>query len=185
MENANRLQKTYHDATEIDADVDALQHSLNSLINGLGLDPGSLNTNTHTPNPGATPLGHGEEGLAPHPADGLHHDPTADFDFDAFLNELSTRNGVDTGFPDVTTQYDPTTPLDGTTVGDASTEQLTAFLDDVSAADAGSLNGALDFKPPLSLVGVKRKSDVAELPPPLVSQDTSPGSAAPKVKRKR
>lgn len=183
VESASRLQKSYRDAAEIDADVDALQHSLNSLINGLGLDPSSLASASRTPDPGSGPLGHSADSMVPH-ADsaGLHHDPTADFDFDAFLNELSTRNGVDGGFPDVTSQFDPTTPLDGTTVGDASTEQLTAFLDDVSSADS------IPVIEPISKAtsGVKRKSDVAELlPSPLFSQDTSPTSMAPKVKRKR
>ena len=177
VENANRLQKNYRDASEIDADVDALQLSLNSLINGLGLDPGSLASASRTPDPGPGPLDHSADGIAPH-TDGLPHDPTADFDFDAFLNELSTRNGADSGFSDVTTQFDPTTPLDGTTVGDASTDQLTAFLDDV---DPGPIVEPLSK----ATAGVKRKSDVAELPPPILSQDTLPTSTAPKVKRKR
>ncbi|GJE87062.1 winged helix-turn-helix transcriptional regulator [Phanerochaete sordida] len=185
MENANRLQKSYRDANEIEADVDALQYSLNSLINGLGLDPSSLSA-ARTPDPGAGPLGPPADSLAPPPTEGLHHDPANDFDFDAFLNELSSRNGVDGGFPDVTEHYDPSTPLDGTTVGDASTDQLTAFLDDVAHPDAG----ALDFGKPATVrpgVGMKRKSDVAELPPPLVGHDTAPlsGASAPKVKRKR
>lgn len=172
VENANRLQKTYHDASEIDADVDALQYNLNSLINGLGLDPSTLNAVTRTPDDGASDS-------IPAPTEGLSGDPSADFDFDAFLNELSTRNGVDAGFSDVTTQFDPSTPLDGTTVGDASTDQLTAFLDDVSSPHAAALDGqAL----PKSVVGTKRKSDVADLPPPLVSHDPA---FAPKIKRKR
>lgn len=180
VENASRLQKTYHDASEIDADVDALQYSLNSLINGLGLDSSSIaNTARAADEPIApSPLVNGTEATAP--TDGIAADPSSDFDFDAFLNELSTRNDSSPGFTDVTSHYDPTTPLHGTTVGDASTEQLTAFLDDVSS-DTASLNEPLDFQqsPQRSSGGMKRKSDAAELPhPPLSGGD-------PKVKRKR
>lgn len=176
VENASRLQKTYHDASEIDADVDALQYSLNSLINGLGLDTSTLASASHTP----------DESMASHAPDGSippGPDPTADFDFDAFFNELSNRNSVEPTFPDVTSHFDPTTPLDGTTVGDASTDQLTAFLDDVSSSASDSLNDSLDFQPKTT-VGAKRKSDVAELPPPLLSGDAG-SDPSPKVKRKR
>jgi hypothetical protein len=176
VENANRLQNTYHDAAEIDADVDALQLSLNSLINGLGLDPNALASTDGSPDPGATPLHTTLDTPVP-PSEGLQADPSADFDIDAFLNELSTHGGsVDAGFPDVTTQFDPATPLDGTTVGDASADQLTAFLDDVSS-DTNSLNESLDKVS----AGTKRKSDVADLPPPILSTDMP----APKAKRKR
>ena len=178
--NASRLQKTYHDAAEIEADVDALQLSLNSLINNLGLDPGSL-TGVRSPDPGAASLMGGLDGMAP-PSHGLHPDPSTDFDFDAFLNEISTRGGTDGGFPDVTSQFDPSTPLDGTTVGDASTDQLTAFLDDVSS-DTNSLNETLDFTPKV-IAGTKRKSDIVDLPPPIISTDIT-ADPGPKVKRKR
>ncbi len=171
VESANRLQKTYHDASEIEADVDALQYSLSSLIHGLGLDAPTQPQQQHEPPVVNVPS---------HPMDsggGVQSDP-ADFDFDAFLNELSSRNPAENGYPDVTARYDPTGRLDDTTVGDATTEQLTAFLDDVS--DSASLhNESLEFPPSTS--GVKRKSDVAELPPQLLSTDVS----GPKAKRKR
>lgn len=177
VDNADRLQKTYRDASEISADVDALQYSLNSLIHNLGLDPhavvdtGPSDDQTLQPN-----------GLHDTSGDSMSIDPTADFDFDAFLNEFANKTGSEPGFTDVTGQFDPSTPLQGTTLGDASTDQLTAFLDDVSS-DTASLHDPLEFQPKS---GMKRKSDVADLPPPLLSGDA--GEAAtqvPKVKRKR
>lgn len=42
MQNAQQLHKTYQDAHEIDADVDALHTSINSLIENLGLDPTTM-----------------------------------------------------------------------------------------------------------------------------------------------
>ena len=116
--------------------------------------------------------------LTPQAVDGGGQPDSNDFDFDAFLNELSSRNPVDTGYPDVTARYDPSTRLDGTTVGDATTDQLTAFLDDVS--DSASMhNESLEFPPPTA--GVKRKSDATDLPPPLLTTDIP----ASKVRRKR
>ncbi|PSR77609.1 hypothetical protein PHLCEN_2v7799 [Hermanssonia centrifuga] len=177
VESANRLQKTYHDASEIDADVDALQYSLNSLIHGLGLD----STPTAPLENGATtPTAHTNGWQQMPPADSVASDPTADFDYDAFFNELSSRGPTENGFTDVTTNYNPNTQLDGTTIGDASTDQLAAFLDDMS--DTASLrDDPLDLQP---MAGNKRKSDVSELPPPLLSND-SLSMQPPKAKRKR
>ena len=42
LDNATRLQKSYQDAADIESDVDALQLSINSLIEGLGLDPNAM-----------------------------------------------------------------------------------------------------------------------------------------------
>ena len=82
-------------------------------------------------------------------------------------------------YPDITERYDHSARIDGTAIEDASTEQLTAFLDEVS--DTASLQDA-SFDLPAA-AGVKRKSDVAELPPPVVSTDSS--LPVPKAKRKR
>ena len=181
IESASRLQKSYRNSSEIDSDVDALQMSINSLINGLGLDASSLAT-APTSDEASAPHLHIDPDAAIPSGAGMHTDPSNEFDFEAFLNELSTRNSVEPAFPDVTTHFDPNTPLDGTTVGDASTDQLTAFLDDVSSA-SDSLNDTLDLQSRAS-VGVKRKSDVLELPPPLLSNDAA-SAAEPQVKRKR
>ncbi|KAI0345230.1 hypothetical protein BDW22DRAFT_1354137 [Trametopsis cervina] len=173
VENANRLQKTYHDSSEIDADVDALQISLNSLIHNLGLEPSGVASTSAPPgdlssmNVDSPDLSNGVMSV----------DPSADFDFDAFLNELSSRGG-DNSFTDVTGRFDPSTPLDGTTIGDASTEQLAAFLDDVSS-DSASLQEPLDQP---SSIPSKRKSDVADFPPPLLSAQAA---QSPKARRKR
>ncbi|RDX56366.1 hypothetical protein OH76DRAFT_1318936, partial [Lentinus brumalis] len=42
LDENNRLQKSYRDSTEIDADMDMLQSSINSFIHNLGIDPTSL-----------------------------------------------------------------------------------------------------------------------------------------------
>ena len=168
VENANQLQKTYHDASEIDADVDALQFSLNSLIHGLGLDPNAVS--------GVTP--HLDGARSPAPADGGGGgggggegdaggtDGTADFDFDAFFNEFSARNPTDGTYPDVTADFDAAHhSIPG--IGNPSAEQLSAFLDEVSP-DVSMQDASFEL-PTAATAGVKRKSDVAELPPPLVS----------------
>lgn len=170
VESANRLQKTYHDASEIDADVDALQYSLNSLISGMGIDPNQVSATPHeerAATPTQLPDGGGTD--------------ASDFDFESFLNDIATRHPTENGYVDVTRGFDPMARLDGTAVGDAATDQLGAFLDDTS--DTASMhNDTLEY-PPVPLAGTKRKSDVAELPPPIVSHDSP--AAVPKVKRKR
>ena len=172
VESANRLQKTYHDAAEINADVDALQLSLNSLIHNLGLDPTAVQVpQGQEPVPMTTDIPQiSTNGTLP--------DPSADFDFDAFFNEMS-RNSGDPGFTDVTGRFDPATQINGTALGDASTDQLTAFLDDVS--DTASLQEQHHEQP--TKVPSKRKSDVADLPPPLLSTDVE--TQSPKMRRKR
>ncbi|KIP08764.1 hypothetical protein PHLGIDRAFT_363864 [Phlebiopsis gigantea 11061_1 CR5-6] len=170
MDNTSRLQKSDRNASAIEENVDALEYSLHSLINGLGLDPDNLDIPDET-SASHLPTGHD---AAMSLDTGMHMDSANEFDIDAFINELS-RSNPEPAFPDVTSHFDPNTPLDGTTVGDASTDQLTAFLDDVSSA-SDSLNDPLELQSRPS----KRKSDVLDLPPPLLSNDTEP-----QVKRKR
>jgi hypothetical protein len=55
-EDEVRLACTYHDASEIDADVDVLQASINALIENMGLDSAALpttspSTSIHPPPP--------------------------------------------------------------------------------------------------------------------------------------
>ncbi len=173
VENANRLQKTYHDADEINADVDALQYSLNSLIHNLGLDPTAI-----PPQSGQTDVPMNTD-IPSISTNGTLPDPSADFDFDAFFNELSSKNGGEPGFTDVTGRYDPTTQINGTSLGDASTDQLTAFLDDVSS-DTASLHDPHEQPPK---VPSKRKSDVADLPSSFLSADH--GAQSPKTTRRK
>ncbi|KAI0763705.1 hypothetical protein BC629DRAFT_1596903 [Irpex lacteus] len=146
--------KTYHDADEINADVDALQY--------IGADRCA------------------DEYRHSFDIDQRHTTgPSADFDFDAFFNELSSKNGGEPGFTDVTGRYDPTTQINGTSLGDASTDQLTAFLDDVSS-DTASLHDPHEQPPK---VPSKRKSDVADLPPSFLSAD--PVAQSPKTTRRK
>ncbi|KAH8107095.1 hypothetical protein BXZ70DRAFT_1061152 [Cristinia sonorae] len=118
LNNATRLQKSYQDAADIESDVDALQLSINSLIEGLGLDPNIIATDEpHEDNPPTTHLppkdvagpslthssstlpATGSSSSVPpsvptmssiSPAlDPIPADPAPEFDFENFFNELS------------------------------------------------------------------------------------------------
>lgn len=206
LDNASRLQKTYRDAAEIEADMDVLQSSINSLISNLGMDPNAIMPASHDPDD----LAHGSaapamdgmhtngvhangmngmngsftNGMHADPSllttlDGTHEDASPDLFLESLLNGMSGGDG-NADYSDVTDRYDPSTKIDGTRVGDASTEQLTAFLDEVSDT-ASPLTNSPDLKPANMH---KRKSDVADLPiPPTNSIEHTP--LGPKVKRKR
>ncbi|EPS96842.1 hypothetical protein FOMPIDRAFT_1129606 [Fomitopsis schrenkii] len=200
LDNAERLQKTYRDAGDIEADMDVLQSSLNSLIHDLGMDPQSLSQNHEREmqaRQGGGPYLNGVSGMHP-PADGVQHgptnapmlngydnhhsDPSSDLFLESLLNGMGTGGDSNIDYTDITDRYDPTTRIDGTTVGDASTDQLTAFLDEVS--DTASPNPITDSS---TITPQKRKSDVAGLSLPSSSPsnvvDNAP--AGPKTKRKR
>ncbi|KAH9952061.1 hypothetical protein B0H21DRAFT_11869 [Amylocystis lapponica] len=184
LDNTNRLDTSYRDASEIEADMDVLQSSINSLIQNLGIDPQTITTGTQN-----------QDGL-PHstsgpPTSGIHndlsglsdsHDDTSsDMFLDALFKGISSGGGDSgMGYADITGHYDPSTQIDGTSVGDASTEQLTAFLDEVS-----DTNSPITHSPDLVPVnGRKRKSDVVDLSLPRESViEYSP--SGPKLKRKR
>ncbi|GBE81888.1 hypothetical protein SCP_0402620 [Sparassis crispa] len=189
LDDAQRLQRTYRDAAEIEADMDVLQTSLNSLIQNLGIDPHSIVPQAHDQDE----LLHNDE--PPHnnvaststgiPMDrptlsGLepHDDPSSDLFLDALLSGINAGGGE---YPDVTGRYDPSTEIDGTKVGDASTEQLTAFLDEVSDTASPLPPHSPDSKPTNG--GYKRKLDMADLSIPQQKADIS--MTVPKVKRKR
>lgn len=91
-EEEARLAHTYHDAGDIDADVNALQANINALIENMGLD---------APNPHSDPSA--EE-----------HTPSvlpagaADFDFDAFLTAFaSDQDDAAVSLPLPTSGADP------------------------------------------------------------------------------
>lgn len=211
LDNASRLEASYRDAMDIEADMDVLQTSLNSLINDLGIDPQTLTAQAldreHSAVVGGASLSPGNSinsmhtpGLSDmHSAKGMHPnsmhidaaradpsllpplDHTEDSNSDSFLESL--LNGMSSSDPsadysDVTSHYDPSTRIDGTSVADASTEQLTAFLDEVQSDTAPSPLSSSIPKPQ------KRKSDVAgiSLPTPTVLDSMAAG---PKTKRKR
>ncbi|OCH93869.1 hypothetical protein OBBRIDRAFT_789905 [Obba rivulosa] len=215
MDNMQRLQKTYQTAAEIEADMDVLQHSINSLIENLGMDPLALQQAENSIAAARVASAMGAAGSAngyglPSVNTGLSgpdssmlppldapQDTSGDFFLDALLNG---DPGID--YADMTDRFDPATHIDGagTRVADASTDQLTAFLDEVSDASTVIGNGSgsgtngtpstmrsPDVKsvaPGAPAAGQKRKSEL-ELPP-LPAQTTlelPPG--VPKAKRKR
>lgn len=206
--NTERLHKAYEDASQIDADVDALQYSINSLIENLGLDPTAIMPGSDDPtvSSSTTHSGTGSgipsntNGIIPTPpltftddADTPSSDPTSvDFDFDAFFNELSSRQPPFDGsndYGDVMDtsptsglgvgggRFDPVTGIDAidpSGVDDAQQERLTAFLEDAGSSAASPL---VEKHPVMNggPSGKKRKSDVHELPP-LVSSEEVPKS---------
>ena len=207
LENTSRLQKTYRDAVEIEADMDVLQSSLNSLIHDLGMDSHSLTQNQERElqaRQGVGPYLNGVGGM--HPPDavqqtgirangttdapmlngyGNHHtDPSSDLFLQSLLNNMGDGGDANIDYTDVTDRFDPATRIDGTTVGDASTDQLTAFLDEVS--DTASPNPITD-SPNVTPLPQKRKSDVAglSLPSSSPSNAVDHAPAGPKTKRKR
>jgi heat shock transcription factor len=76
QEHAERVDGQWHAAEDIDKDVNALNSSINSLIQTFGLDPALL-----------------EESMAGQAPDGMQAadgvSSSADFDFDSFFNNLS------------------------------------------------------------------------------------------------
>ncbi|KAI9065397.1 hypothetical protein FKP32DRAFT_1567795 [Trametes sanguinea] len=137
LENTARMQKTYHDTAEIDADIDVLQSNIHSLIRDMGLDP----NNVSFPNvPGAAA---GQAG------NGLSDD--GDFPFDSWLNQLSNAS---------------TPSMVGAGAGGGMNHpggELPGFLDlpnfDSTVASTPSTN--TDISSP---VGQKRKLEVVEIP---------------------
>ena len=120
-------------------------------------------------------------------------DPTsADFDFDAFFNELSSRQPpldgsndygdvMDTSLGDA--RFDPVMgmdPIDPSGVDDSQQERLTAFLEDAGSSAASPLVEKTPVaKAAGGPAGKKRKSDVHELPPLVNTEE------APKPKKRR
>lgn len=188
-----RLQRTYSDTQEIAADVDKLDHSINSLIESLGLDPNydySQPTNTA----GTQWSNHVEQ-------------PVDDFDLDAFLTDMSTHATIYDN-NSTTDLYEPNSIADASTTSRPQMKepiqaQYSTFLDDVTdheAASATSGGGELFAMPlvdditPLGADGanqrqkrsprhLKRKSGTMDL-----NEDEAPTpleKPASKTKRKR
>lgn len=178
LENSGTLEKGYRDAAEIDADMDRLQSTIDSLIQNLGMDPSAIPSaagDDHVPAHSATADGHdGAQSFEPMDlSDGLHHGGHDDL-LDSLLMQISDPTCVPAlDYPDITDHYDPSTRIgNGTTVADASPEQLAAFLDD-TASEASAKSPMLNPQ--------KRKSDVIEYTLPA----TSEVSVGRKIKRKR
>lgn len=185
-EDENRLRKTYTDVAEVDDDVDALHTSINSLIESLGLDPEILASSeaqdTQSPqqssiNPHDTLMSSG--------LDEPQGDQSGqDFDFDAFLTDLTREDDGNTDYTHFADQLNPSIRSDP--INDPSPEQLTAFLDEVASDGAVSpisfRHDSPDIQPKR---GGKRKSDVAGIS----IEDPSTGKRAAnhgtKLKRKK
>ena len=138
-EEEARLARTYHDAGDIDADVNALQANINALIENMGLDSAPLaaphpHPPPHPPHSLSSAVG-GEE--APSTPAGV------DFDFDAFLTAFaSEHDGFTTSLP---------LPAVGSDTGMTN------------GAGAGIANVPMDNQPVAAAAGRKRTSDVAGL----------------------
>ncbi|KAM5532325.1 hypothetical protein V8D89_014004 [Ganoderma adspersum] len=220
LDDQQRLQKSYRDASEIDADMDMLQSSINSLIQNLGIDPTSITVPPHeepvSPTSPTSPSHPGADGHANGfpvslPPDsftnslggmhGLGDGPDSsqpDYLLDSLLSQIGDGHGVGMGpggilgggpmldgYPDITDHYDHNTRIDGRNIDDASTEQLTAFLDEAASADATPAVAAARsprLSPGASL-HQKRKSDAADLSPLLLPLEG--GGTGKKMKRKR
>ena len=248
LDESSRLQKSYRDAAEIDADMDMLQSSINSFIQNLGIDPTSLaqppRDGAVSPSPATAHMGvgvngngngvlpstngygaaeafvngfgglSGLNGLDPGGADAASQ---PDHLLDSLLSQIGDGSvgagaGMGTGasmdmtggvggvgvgvgvgpmgmdgmggYSDITDHYDHSARIDGTSIEDASTEQLAAFLEEASAG-ANSGSGAADspgrMKSPVQHQHQKRKSDAVDLPLP----NPPEGGTGKKVKRKR
>lgn len=233
MDESHRLQKSYQDATEIDADMDMLQSSINSLIQNLGIDPTSLASAPedplHASTPGMNGAAHATNGFTTSlPPDSFSHglnglDATGggpdvshpDYLLDSLLSQIGDGSGAGadgmgmgmdmdmsmsmgggsggSGFggldyPDITEHYDHSAQIDGTAIENASTEQLTAFLDEATGgagAGAGAEAQGATKSPRVGTLGQthqKRKSDAAEMSLPTPPEG---GGTGKKVKRKR
>jgi hypothetical protein len=148
-EDEARFAGTYHDAGEIDADVDVLQANINALIENMGFDSAALaattttttttTTSTHPPPP---PLP-SSEGMQP-------PQTPADFDFESFLTAFTDAQDNEVGATDIDVVIDDRT---SSVPRSAVSGSDSALATNVSTALTG--------------LGRKRTSDVAELEPPL------------------
>ncbi|KAI0723874.1 hypothetical protein C8T65DRAFT_691713 [Cerioporus squamosus] len=155
---SDRLNKAYHNASEINADMDALQSNIHTLIRDMGLDP---NNPSFPPvgNPNPT-LGHNNNNnnnnsaLPAGSSGALEQEP---WSFDSWLSQVNSA-----GLPDLA--YPSTPGKEG--------EDFSAFLD-IPAFDAPPSAGAQASAPVpgsapapagLSPSGVKRKLEVVDIP---------------------
>ncbi|PIL24316.1 transcription factor [Ganoderma sinense ZZ0214-1] len=156
LANADRLNKTYQHAGEIDADVNDLQTNLQALIHSMGLDPQNVDFPT-VDHPAAPPP---TDGLAPWQDGG---DPEF---FNSFLAQLAETG---TGLPDMADASGQPAKDDG--------EDFSAFLD-IPALDGlpPASPGTAALSSPL---GTKRKLETAEVP------EVQKSEGGPSSKKKR
>ncbi|KIK79049.1 hypothetical protein PAXRUDRAFT_162335 [Paxillus rubicundulus Ve08.2h10] len=139
-QHEERLQKTYRTASEINNDVDELQNNIQSLIQSLGIDNTTLESTLH-PVDGVGAGGIGTVGAAGVvggvgvPVGDVDMFPTPinshqDFDFDSFLMDMPRANEDDGDFDRLAERLETSSKM-----GNASSEQLHAFLDEVASQD--------------------------------------------------
>lgn len=152
----SRLARSYHDAGEIDADVDALQANINALIENMGLDSVALATTSVDSTHLQPPLPPSEEMLPAQSA--------ADFDFEAFLTAFANAQDGEGGANNVNADavVNDKTSTSGSAPGSVSASGMGMDVTNV-------------FSEQPVIVGRKRTSDVAELALPL----PEPSTAAP------
>ncbi|KAM5532338.1 hypothetical protein V8D89_014017 [Ganoderma adspersum] len=157
LANAERLNRTYQHAGEIDADVNNLQTNLQALIHSMGLDPQNMSFPT-VDHPAAPPP---PDGLAP------WQNASDDPDFlNSFLAQLAnTGTGADLADPPGLPAQD-----DG--------EDFSAFLD-IPALDEPPRPASPGTAALSSPLGTKRKIEAVEVP---VVQEFEDG---PSSKKKR
>ena len=140
----DRLQRTYKNTAEINNDVDELQSNIQSLIQSLGIDPGTLDSALSSAD-AATGVGGGRVGSAPQPGSDMDMFPPVDigtgqdFDFDAFLMDMPRANDEDGDLDKLAEKLDPSRVMpkvpESSKIGHASSEQLHAFLNGVASQD--------------------------------------------------
>ena len=147
----DRLQKTYKSTAEINNDVDELQSNIQSLIQSLGIDPTTLDSVVPPPET-VTGVGGGGGTSAPLPTGDVDMFPpvnlgsSQDFDFDSFLMDMPRANEEDGDLDKLAERLDPSTVVvpkvsDSSKIGNPSSEQLHAFLDEVASQDGSEGGG--------------------------------------------
>ena len=149
-----RLARSYHDAGEIDADVDALQANIDALIENMGLDSAAPDPTSADPSHPQPPLPSSEEMPPTFSA--------AEFDFEAFLTAFANAQDGEGGAPNVNVD----------TVVNDKTSTSGSVPGSVSASGTGT-DGTNVFSEQPVIVGRKRTSDVAELALPLPEPSTA------------
>lgn len=177
LDNTTRFQTAYKDASDINADVDSLQSSIDALIENLGLNPSNLDNprlGNDISHPDEDPILNRETSSNtvfqdphdPHLTQGGSAIP--DFDVDAFLRELNKQNSTEVD------NFDSSL-LNGSSSAGTTSDQLSAYVDEVASqsdpASPATARVSLDEAPPPVEIKTqgkknqKRKSDVAEIPP--------------------
>jgi hypothetical protein len=148
-----RLARSYHDAGEIDADVDVLQANINALIENMGLDSALGTTSADSTHPQPPLPSSGEMPPA---------QPAADFDFEAFLTAFANAQDGEGEAANVN--------ADAVVNDNISTSRPVPGSVSASGTGTGATNV---FSEEPVIVGRKRTSDVAELALPLPEPSTA------------